>query len=251
MSGLFSAAFLRQIGWDVDVYERSSVELVGRGAGITGHPELLEALEASGAGTEMLGIEVPKRIAIDREGRITDERPLRQILTSWDRLQRLLRATIDEAHYHLGWNFERVEQDERGVRVQFSGGRVEHAGRRLKDWLAQQARADLDERVSWHARKLGVRPRRIGLRDQTSRWGSCSSSGLLSFSWRLIFAPPLVLDYVAAHEVAHLVEMNHGARFWKLVAECVPSLDEAKQWLRHEGTDLHRYGVEWTVADRD
>jgi predicted metal-dependent hydrolase len=127
-------------------------------------------------------------------------------------------------------------------------GRVEHAARRLRDWLAQQALADLDERVSWHARKLAVRPRRIGLRDQTSRWGSCSSSGLLSFSWRLILAPPLVLDYVAAHEVAHLVEMNHGARFWKLVAECVPRLDEAKDWLRHEGTDLHRYGVEWTGA---
>ena len=90
-------------------------------------------------------------------------------------------------------------------------GRVEHAARRLRDWLAQQALADLDERVSWHARQLAVRPRRIGLRDQTSRWGSCSSSGLLSFSWRLILAPPLVLDYVAAHEVAHLVEMNHGA----------------------------------------
>ena len=127
MSGLFTAAFLRQIGWDVDVYERSSVELVGRGAGITGHPELLAALEASGAGTKDLGVEVPKRIAIDREGRVTDERPLRQVLTSWDRLQRLLRDTIDEAHYHLGWNFERVDQDERGVRVQFSGGRVEHA----------------------------------------------------------------------------------------------------------------------------
>src|SRR5262249_43431278 len=105
MSGLFSAAFLRQIGWDVDVYERSKVELVGRGAGITGHPELLQALEASGAGTERLGIEVAKRIAIDREGRITDERPLRQILTSWDRLQRLLRATIAPAHFHVGWNF--------------------------------------------------------------------------------------------------------------------------------------------------
>ena len=78
MSGLFSAAFLRQIGWDVDVYERSNVELVGRGAGITGHPELMEALKASGAGTEMLGIEVPKRIAINRDGRVTDERPLRQ-----------------------------------------------------------------------------------------------------------------------------------------------------------------------------
>ena len=127
MSGLFSAAFLRQIGWNVDVYERSKVELVGRGAGITGHPELFDALKASGAGTARLGIEVRKRIAIDREGRITDERPLRQILTSWDRLQRLLRATIDPAHYHLGWNFERVEQDGTGVRVYFSGGRTEQA----------------------------------------------------------------------------------------------------------------------------
>ena len=127
MSGLFSAAFLRQIGWDCDVYERSSVELVGRGAGITTHPELLEALEASGAGTRDLGIEVPKQFAIDRHGRITEERPLRQVLTSWDRLQRLLRATIDPARYHLGWAFERVEQDGRGVRVHFNGGRIEHA----------------------------------------------------------------------------------------------------------------------------
>jgi 2-polyprenyl-6-methoxyphenol hydroxylase-like FAD-dependent oxidoreductase len=127
MSGLFAAAFLRQIGWECDVYERSPVELVGRGAGITTHPELLEALEKSGAGTRELGVTVEKRIALDRNGCVTAERPLRQILTSWDRLQRLLRTTIDEAHYHLGWNFERVDQDERGVRVQFSGGRVEHA----------------------------------------------------------------------------------------------------------------------------
>src|SRR3954447_10508035 len=127
MSGLFSAAFLRQIGWDVDVYERSPVELEGRGAGITTHPELMEALEASGAGTKDLGVEVPKRFAIDRQGRITGERPLRQILTSWDRLQRLLRETVDPAHYHLGWGFERVEQDGHDVRVHFNGGRVENA----------------------------------------------------------------------------------------------------------------------------
>lgn len=127
MSGLFAAAFLRQIGWECDVYERSPVELVGRGAGITTHPELLEALEKSGAGTRELGVTVEKRIALDRNGRVTGERRLRQILTSWDRLQRLLRGTIDETHYHLGWNFERVDQDERGVRVQFSGGRVEYA----------------------------------------------------------------------------------------------------------------------------
>jgi 2-polyprenyl-6-methoxyphenol hydroxylase-like FAD-dependent oxidoreductase len=127
MSGLFTAAFLRQIGWEADVYERSAVELVGRGAGITTHPELLEALQASGAGTRDLGIEVEKRMAIDRDGRIIDQRPLRQILTSWDRLQRLLRATIDPARYHLGWAFERVDQDGRGVRVHFNGGRSEHA----------------------------------------------------------------------------------------------------------------------------
>jgi len=127
MSGLFSAAFLRQIGWDVDVYERSSVELVGRGAGITGHPELLEALEASGAGTKDLGVEVPKRIAIDRDGRVTDERPLRQILTSWDRLQQILRGTIDPAHYHLGRTFQRVEQNGSGVEVHFADGKIEHA----------------------------------------------------------------------------------------------------------------------------
>lgn len=124
MSGLFTAAFLRQVGWDCDVYERSGVELVGRGAGITTHPELLHALKASGAGTGALGIEVPKRIALDRAGRVTGERPLRQILTSWDRLQRLLRATVDPARYHLGWTFERVEQNGSGVRVHFNGGRV-------------------------------------------------------------------------------------------------------------------------------
>jgi 2-polyprenyl-6-methoxyphenol hydroxylase-like FAD-dependent oxidoreductase len=127
MSGLFTAAFLRRSGWDVDVFERSPVELVGRGAGITTHPELLEALESSGAGTRDLGIEVAKRITIDRRGRLIGERPLRQILTSWDRLQRLLRETIDPAHYHLGHAFERVEQDGRQVSVYFAGGRIERA----------------------------------------------------------------------------------------------------------------------------
>src|SRR5262245_49047560 len=125
MSGLFSAAFLRQIGWEVNVYERSGVELVGRGAGITGHPELMQALEASGAGTETLGIEVDKRITIDKQGRVIAERPLTQVLTSWDRLQSLLRGTIPAANYHLGRTFERVEQDGNGVRVHFAEGMTE------------------------------------------------------------------------------------------------------------------------------
>ena len=127
MSGLFTAAFLRKIGWDTDVYERSTIELVGRGAGITTHPELLEALAKSGAGTHNLGVEVAKRITLDREGRVIGEKHLPQILTSWDRLQRLLRETIAEAHYHLGHTFERVEQDGSGVVVHFSAGRSERA----------------------------------------------------------------------------------------------------------------------------
>ena len=127
MSGLFTAAFLRQVGWDIDVFERSSVELVGRGAGITTHPELLEALERSGAGLRDLGVEVDKRITLDRHGKIIAEKRLPQILTSWDRLQRLMRETIDAQHYHLGHSFERLEQDDSGVVAYFGGGRRERA----------------------------------------------------------------------------------------------------------------------------
>jgi predicted metal-dependent hydrolase len=121
-------------------------------------------------------------------------------------------------------------------------GREEHAARRLRDWLLEEARRDLDARVLHHARSLGVKPKRIGVRDQATRWGSCSSTGALSFSWRLILAPPHILDYVAAHEVAHLKEMNHGAKFWALVKRTMPSMQEAKTWLQLYGLDLHQYG---------
>lgn len=136
-----------------------------------------------------------------------------------------------------------IETPARGMPRLDVAGRPEHAARRLRDWLTTEAHRDFDERVAWHSGKLGVRARRITLRDQTTRWGSCSANGLLSFSWRLILAPSFVLDYVAAHEVAHLLEMNHGPRFWKLVASAVPRLDEAKRWLCHEGADLHRYAA--------
>lgn len=119
-----------------------------------------------------------------------------------------------------------------------------YVGRRLKDWLAAAAARDLTERVDWHAANLGLKRGRIAVRDQKSRWGSCSSTGSLSFSWRLVMAPAFVLDYVAAHEVAHLAEMNHGPRFWALVRRTMPRTDEAKRWLHKFGTDLHRYGGE-------
>lgn len=121
-------------------------------------------------------------------------------------------------------------------------GRAEHAPRRLRDWLFEEARRDLDERVVVHARNLNVSPKRIIVRDQATRWGSCSTTGALSFSWRLILAPPHILDYVAAHEVAHLAEMNHGPKFWALVQRTMPSMKEAKRWLQLYGLDLHQYG---------
>lgn len=121
-------------------------------------------------------------------------------------------------------------------------GHAEHGARRLLDWLGAQARGDLEASVAAHAGRLGVRPKRIVVRDQTSRWGSCSTTGVLSFSWRLVMAPAEVLDYVAAHEVAHLIEMNHGPRFWALVERTLPGHQGAKRWLKVCGAELHRYG---------
>jgi 2-polyprenyl-6-methoxyphenol hydroxylase-like FAD-dependent oxidoreductase len=127
MSGLFTAAFLRQIGWEVDVYERSPVELVGRGAGIMSHPELVEAPEKSGTGTRNLGVEVERRIAIDNRGRVIGERALRQTFTSWDRLQSLLRGAIPPRNYHLGYMFRHVEQRGNEADVHFTEGLTRRA----------------------------------------------------------------------------------------------------------------------------
>jgi predicted metal-dependent hydrolase len=80
------------------------------------------------------------------------------------------------------------------------------------------------------------------VRDTKSRWGSCSASGCLNFSWRLILAPPFVLDYLAAHEVAHLKEMNHSQRFWRTVHKLCPRTEDAERWLKRHGTELHKYG---------
>jgi hypothetical protein len=121
------------------------------------------------------------------------------------------------------------------------GGRPEHAPRRLLDWLKREARKRIDERVAFYAAALGVRPKRITIRDTSSRWGSCSSARSLSFSWRLILAPPLVLDYVVAHEVAHLRELNHKPRFWRLVESLVPEIEKSQAWLSEHGALLHRY----------
>ncbi len=121
-------------------------------------------------------------------------------------------------------------------------GRAEHVERRLKDWLKAEARAELVAASTYYAGEMGLKFSKVTVRDQSSRWGSCSSNGALSYSWRLILAPQDVLDYVAAHEVAHLAEMNHGRRFWRLVETHCPHTRTSKHWLRQNGTNLHKYG---------
>jgi predicted metal-dependent hydrolase len=122
-------------------------------------------------------------------------------------------------------------------------GDAAHVGRRIRDFLKREAKRDLEAAVLRYTRELDLPNRSVGLRDTTSRWGSCSTAGSLNFSWRLILAPAYVLDYLAAHEVAHLVHMNHSARFWKLTRKLCSETDRAEAWLKAHGKELHRYGT--------
>jgi predicted metal-dependent hydrolase len=119
-------------------------------------------------------------------------------------------------------------------------GEAPYLKRRLLAFLKAEARAELIRASSKYAGLMGVSFRKITLRDQKSRWGSCSPSGELSYSWRLILTPDFVLDYVAAHEVAHLRHLNHGPRFWRLVLSHCPQAAEARDWLRANGQQVHR-----------
>ena len=136
-----------------------------------------------------------------------------------------------------------TESDGNGGRLLCVAGHVPHLNRRVADFLRREAKRDLEAASRRFARDLGLTIDHVGVRDQSSRWGSCSTTGVLSFSWRLILAPSHVLEYLAAHEVAHLVEMNHSARFWRVVNRLVPDHQRAKAWLDAHGSDLHRYGL--------
>lgn len=116
-----------------------------------------------------------------------------------------------------------------------------HFGSTVEAFLKTLARDRLAVASDGYAQRLGRQVTRLTLRDTRSRWGSCTSAGALMFSWRLILAPPGVLDYVAAHEVAHLVEMNHSARFWKLVDQLRPDWRVERKWLRAHGSGLHSW----------
>lgn len=152
----------------------------------------------------------------------------------------------DEPHRIVHWSSIRgnvsAARDAAGEPIIAVAGEAPHLPRRVRDFLQREARRDLSDAVARHTAVLGIPARSITLRDTRSRWGSCSAQGRLNFSWRLILAPPMVLDYLAAHEVAHLRELNHSDNFWRLTYRLCPATDQAEAWLKRHGSSLHRYG---------
>jgi len=117
-------------------------------------------------------------------------------------------------------------------------GELAHLPRRVADFLKREAKRDIEALVEKHCTAAGRHAKAIRFRDTSSRWGSCTSDGALSFSWRIMMAPPPVINYLVAHEVAHLREMNHGPRFWQLCEELCPDTERCKAWLKRNGTAL-------------
>lgn len=122
------------------------------------------------------------------------------------------------------------------------GGERPHFERRLREFLKKSAHHELQSSVDFYCAELNLPTRHINIRDPKSRWGSCSSDGRLNFSWRLIMAPDYVLDYLAAHEVCHLIHLNHSADFWALTRRLCPMTNQADHWLKYSGTQLYRFG---------
>lgn len=120
-------------------------------------------------------------------------------------------------------------------------GPKEFISRKVTDFLKKQAKIKITEQAHLQAKRLGKKFSKITVRDTETRWGSCSHNKNLSFSWRLILAPSYVLEYVVAHELAHLVEMNHSDKFWSIVDKLYPEQKKARKWLNEHGKTLHSY----------
>ncbi|MBL4603505.1 MAG: M48 family metallopeptidase [Emcibacteraceae bacterium] len=118
------------------------------------------------------------------------------------------------------------------------GGTLEGFSVRLENYLKKMARADIEPIANTMANRTAKTFKRIQIRDTKSRWGSCSSSGNLSFSWRLIMTPPEILEYVVAHEIAHLTEMNHSRAFWQVVDTIIDHATVSRKWIKNQGQHL-------------
>jgi predicted metal-dependent hydrolase len=158
---------------------------------------------------------------------------------------------VDGAEFPLFGELCRIRHrpDRRGTVWREGGeihvaGRPEHLPRRLRDWLIADLRRHLLPLVHAKAARVGRPVRRITIRDNRSRWGSCGPNATMTFSWRLVFAPREVMDYLVAHEVAHLVHLNHGPRFWALARELSDHpMEAADLWLKRNSEVLLQYGA--------
>ncbi|MFQ5774806.1 MAG: M48 family metallopeptidase [Kiloniellaceae bacterium] len=201
-------------------------------------------LDGMGGGVRLV---LPRRAAL-REGLEFAEDRADWLLDQLDALPERVPFGVGAVIPVLGEDhlIRHLPQGRRGVwredGVVWASGFAEHVPRRVGDYLKAQARGELSSRARAKAAAIGRRIRRIAVRETRTRWGSCSSDGNLNFCWRLILAPEPVLDYVVAHEVAHLAEMNHGSRFWALTARLTPDCAGARRWLREHGDGLLRYG---------
>ncbi len=147
------------------------------------------------------------------------------------------------------YKIEIIEEKERASRIHISEGREKLLARvpagsarsprsLVEPWLKQQARKEIEEMVKQQAARMHLTVKSISIRDQRTRWGSCSSKGALSFNWRLVMAPPAVLEYVVIHELAHIRQPNHSPAFWNVVAQYTPNYKVLRQWLRKNAAAL-------------
>jgi predicted metal-dependent hydrolase len=217
---------------------------------------LLESLEGERKNrlrTEQIGAEKPLAYAIRRSTRArririrVDPRgvelvmPMRANLEQGHAFVRQHRAWIERQLLRVAAATAQREPAPAGMLL-FAGdyrplpAELDAAG--VRAWLQREARRAFGERVQARSAEMGLHPKRIFLREQRSRWGSCSARGNLSLNWRLIQAPPEVLDYVVVHELAHLREFNHSKRFWALVAAHCPDYKRWMLWLKQEGWKL-------------
>ena len=146
---------------------------------------------------------------------------------------------IDHHIRHMPGARRGVWYENNEIRV---SGPLSHLPRRTKDWLKKEALRKITSLIKETAPIQGLKPGRITIRDTRTRWGSCAANGNLSFSWRLVLAPENIIEYVVAHEVAHLAEHNHSQRFWSVVDALTPHRKVGRKWLKVHGEKLHRYG---------
>lgn len=137
----------------------------------------------------------------------------------------------------------RVDAGKGKLLVRLPAGEAEKAGQALEAWLRESARQEIEQVLGQQAKRMQVHFKTLTIRDQRTRWGSCSSKGTLSFNWRLVMAPPTILEYVVIHELSHLTVPNHSTAFWKRVSLYYPDYKTARLWLKGNGPLLHPQGL--------